>query len=113
MQIEKTVTICQERGLKAVNLGGRILQYALAKYDRQLRCFTTDSALAVADYLQFDCKKKAIEFARSVGITAKAVEKFGQRHNIRWGVREGTVSHYFMASHDLKPAGLAQPTQPK
>lgn len=104
IKIEQTITECKERGIKAVNLGDRIIQYALAKFDRNLRCYTTDSVVGVPDFVRFSCKKKAIEFARSIGWPAQAVEKFGQRHNIQWGVREGATSLFFVASHDLMPA---------
>ena len=86
-----------QKGIMAMDLGGRIFKFARAKYDGHLGCFTPDSAISIKEYTTFFNKREAQIYARQNGFLIANVARFGNRFGKVWGIRYDLRDEYFLA----------------
>jgi hypothetical protein len=89
-----------EKGLMAIGLDHKTLRFARMKYDGSLRCFTNDSVIQYNDFVAFSTKKKAIDYALSIGFQHNSVEQIGNRFERVWGIRHDIRDKYFLAKYE-------------
>ena len=79
--------------------GENLLRFGRMKYDGRLKCFRTDCVISLSEFATWNTKSEATKAAKSLGFTARHVDRIGSRFCLVWGIRHDLRDNYFLATY--------------